>query len=327
MRIIRLVESSFVFWLSVVLTLAVGVASMLYPSLSTSDWTTQQLWQNREGLLNALTLIYMFLAMRWAFIATPRLLQRLRPASATPQSQFDLFASHIAGKSGNQILLLTPPTLTVIALYRFVMFVLLNGAPPGEMNFGIGILALPAEIAIGVVGVWRMFWLWRLSNAPIQLNLLDASPVYPFGGLSFLYASLLSIRMALRYIFFGNSIIGMMAFFFAIFAVISLLMLIVPIWGVHTQMSNIKANAIRNIDSDLQKITQPLFSSSPLSDAQLAAIAQSTQPLYSLRDRIAQVQAWPVPNSFAAAQALFVSSMPALLPVAKQYLLPMLGLS
>jgi hypothetical protein len=160
--------------------------------------------------------------------------------------------------------------------------------------------------------------LWRM------INLFDLRGVYPFGEISFAYASVVSVRMTLQ-ILTGGQIVGLIVAIFSVAAIASLLALILPIWPVHRQMLAEKISALDRLDQELHTLTHGLFGARDTAD--VSRSAAQVMAIGAMRDRVAARWTWPVPDSITAVQVIALSSAPTLLTTAKTYLLPALGLS
>ncbi|MBX7214092.1 MAG: hypothetical protein K1X39_08795 [Thermoflexales bacterium] len=323
-KLFAFLDSPLVFVVATVLIVGVGVANtLLFPTSATLS--IDSVWAQRLDWASFVEVAYLLLAPRYIFSLTPGLVARLRPAVGVPTSDFDRIEKRIADPWPVRL-------LTVIALLIMADFVgrlLIVAANPaayngGELGRESGRYMLPLELFILAVATWRMFWLSRLAVRPLAISLLNPAPVYPFGTLSFSYASLLSLRILARLVLFGSIQGTMMGSAFTLFGVMSLLMLIVPILGTHNQMLVAKTRALLEIDKELVSLTKPIFAPDALPISNLAAMTAPVEQLLTLRNRVNGLWTWPVSSSLKAAQALVFSLLPAWLPLIKNYVWPVL---
>ncbi len=281
-----------------------------------------------QTLFRAIAAAYIVSAVHWVIDLTPRLLERLRPVVSLPDAEFRQYTDRVIGERINPLLKLFAPLFA----FGWALSLLVRVVAGGEVGLNwqgpLTELLMPIiEVVFSIVAVWRMSRLAQLSSLELDINLFDARAVYPFGELSFAYAAVISVRMLLQIILFGFVQGGGMAVIFTIASIASLLALILPIWSVHVQMLRAQIKVLRLLDTELHKLTRPMFAENTPTSVGLSNFASQVQALGSMRDRIAARWTWPVPDSVTAVQAVAVSGAPALLSVAKSYIGPLLGLS
>ena len=309
----------FVACIAVIFLLSLANALVFTPQTS---WTFEGLWANRNNVLQIIEVIYLLAAQRYVLGITPKLVERLRGVAAIPNDLFDDLKQKIAGKFPIYVISALAIFLagqTLVAFVGIVGDVAANDMR--SLGFAIGWMYLPTEIIVLLIATWRMFWLSRMTAQPLNVNLLNPRPTYPFGILSFAYASLLSLRMLVRFVLFGSAQ-GMMANAFVVFGVMSVLMLIVPILGAHNQMEKEKQRALAEIDNELMEITKPILAPGSQGATELSKLVAPMESLINLRKRIASLWTWPVSSSVSALRAVLLSSLPVWLPFVKNYILP-----
>ena len=244
-----------------------------------------------------------------------------------PDDEFNQYASNVIGERINPALKLFAPLFAAGWLMSLGARLAL-GVEAGQRWQGpLTEWMMPLiEALFSAVAVWRMSRLAQLSSQKLNINLFDAREVYPFGDLSFAYASIISVRMLLQMAFFGMVHGGLMAVMFSLASASSLLALILPIWSVHTQMVQAKIKVLRLLDAEMHTLTRPLFTEAEQPRVQLSNFASQVQALGSMRDRVAARWTWPVPDSVTAVQAIALSGAPTILSMAKGYIAPLLGL-
>ena len=279
----------------------------------------------RDVFFRAAVAAYIVAAMSYVTRLTPKLVAQLRPVVQAPDETFSDLAGHVIGARVNLLLQLFPP-IFALGWLTSLLIRLTQGAEVGlRWHFSLTESLMPiVEVIFSVVMVWRMVNLARLSSQTLAVNLFDPRGLYPFGNLSFAYASVISIRMLMQILLFGD-VQGVMRAIFTLAAGASLLALILPIWSVHTQMVRAKIEVLLKLDGELNTLTQHLFKGSRNTE-DISHSASQVMAIGAMRDRIAARSTWPVPDSVTAIQAVALSASPTLLSAAKSYVLPALGL-
>lgn len=321
--VLKILESPVVFAVCIAVILLTSIANV-FVFTPQASWTFDGLWASRSNVAQIIEVIYLLAAPRYVLSITPGLVERLRGVVAAPDEVFDDLKRKISGKF--PIYGMTALTIFIAAqaLARFAA--ILGDAAANDMRslgFSIGWMFLPTEIIVLTIATWRMFWLSRMAVQPLNINLLNPRPTFPFGTLSFAYASLLSLRILVRFVLFGSAF-GMMANAFIVFGVMSLLMLIVPILGTHSQMEKEKDRALAEIDIELMEVTKPIFAPGAQPVSGLTQISGPMESLIALRKRVSSLWTWPVSSSISAIRAIVLSSLPVWLPFIKNYLWPIL---
>ncbi|HQW35772.1 MAG TPA: hypothetical protein PLW39_06045 [Thermoflexales bacterium] len=321
--VLKFLESPVLFAACIAVIFLTSIANLLVFTPQ-SSWTFDGLWANRGNVLQTIEAIYLLAAPRYVLSITPGLVERLRGVVAAPDAAFNDLKRKISGKFPIYVISLLTLFIAAQGLVTFIS-ILSNAASNGMSSLGFSTfwMFLPTEIIVLVIATWRMFWLSRMAVQPLNINLLNPRPTFPFGILSFAYASLLSVRMLVRFVLFGSAS-GMMANAFMVFGVMSLLMLIVPILGAHNQMEKEKDRALAEIDNELMEVTKPILAPGIESRTELSKIAAPMESLISLRKRIASLWTWPVSSSLSAIRAILLSSLPVWLPFIKNYIWPIL---
>jgi hypothetical protein len=314
--VLRLLDAPLAMAVVLVVILAAGLAAMAQDA--GGNWTAAALWQQRAVFVQQIETAFLLGAPWLVMRATPGWVERLRIIVDVPGQVFNLHKAAIASLWVLRAWLLVAIAVALLALVRVIVP---DTAGPNAERTLTGAAQLPLEIVFVLIALWRMIWLGRLSAQPLKLDLFNPAPTFPFGWLSFAYAAVLSLRIALRFVLVGSAH-PLMATAFGVFAAASLLMLVLPITGVFLQNTRLKFAALARIDAQVRALMQPL--AGPTLD--LPDVVQVNQRLdawAALRKRIDAAWAWPVPNATSAVQAVGVSLTPVLLPALKQYALPL----
>lgn len=280
----------------------------------------------RDAFFRSVIVAYVVAAIHHVAQRTPALVARMRPVVLAPDATFETLARRVIGARLNPLLKLLAPTFACGWLASLLLRLALGAAVEMRWHFTLTELLMPlTEVIFSLAMIWRMFNLARLASQKLDINLFDPRAVYPFGELSFAYASVISVRMLLQILLLGSAIGGVMAAIFSLAAVASLLALILPIWPVHLQMVRAQIGVLLKLDGELNALTRHLFLDAHDTEDVSYSAAQ-VMAIGAMRDRIYARWTWPVPDSVTAVQAVALSASPTLLSTAKSYLLPALGL-
>lgn len=290
--------------------------------LAQSD-STQSL--SFTAIYRSIIAAYLIAAVHWVIDLTPKLIYQLRPVIKIDNEEFDRRAKRVIGRRLNLLLKLLAPIFVLIWMIAVILRLLIGGETGATWQVSLTEPLLPlTEVGFSLFAVWRMAQFARLSHQPLEINLFDTRPLYPFGQLSFAYAAIISVRMLIQ-IATSGFVEGPMAVIFTISSIASLLALLLPIWSVHRQLLTEKLTLLQPLNEEMNRIARTLLDHAADEHQHLEIVARSMQTIHTIREQIANVWSWPVPNSVTAIQVLLLSTAPTLLNLLKTYILPLIN--
>lgn len=147
-----------------------------------------------------------------------------------------------------------------------------------------------------------------LTRCPLALNAFDNSHLLPFGRLSLL-ASLWLVGIVLIPLVTlgpptsgGYVVIGLSA--------ISLLVLFVPLWGVHRQMAQARSIVLCTIQEQFLHLQEALLQQKGPEAESLKALAERASHLGSLHKMVSDAPTWPFARGGGTLRAVLAAASP-----------------
>lgn len=286
-------------------------------------------------LLPVLT-IYMMLVWRLLRRRTVQALRALRPSVHISDSDYHTIARHMLRTRRDTYLGLATATLVIV----LVVFVLLGKPMPAyddvflpRDNIFLAAAVIASYTFFGWIGLSLSYdalahasGLRVLSRKPLTLNVLDASNVLEFGRLSLWHSATLAGIIFVPLLSLGAPT-GIGFLVLALTLVGSLLTLILPLWGVHCQMVEIKDEATQKINGQLGEVHAALMDENYLSSDSLDDLASRTEKLALLRGHVLKAPNWPFRDLGALVRALAAATSPLiyiiLSAVIQRYVVPL----
>ena len=297
---------------------------------------TEQLWEKSQtkigvtesslGLLPGWLLlpvltVYMMVVWRLLRRRTVQALHALRPSIRIDDDHYHTIARHMLRTRRDTYLGLAAATLVIV----LIVFILLAKPMPAYDD-----VFLPTDnafLAAAIVASYTFFgWiglslsydalahaagLRLLSQQPLSLNVLDASNVLEFGRLSLWHSASLAGIIFIPILSLGSPTgIGFLVLGLTLLG--SLLTLILPLWGVHRQMVEIKDGATQKINSQLGEVHAALMDENYLSGVTLDDLVSRTEKLAQLRGHVLKAPNWPFRDLGALVRALAAALSPLL---------------
>ena len=152
--------------------------------------------------------------------------------------------------------------------------------------------------------------LGRLSREPLQINVFDTTALLPFGNIALAVALAPAGIIAILLVGLGapSSLLGWTILLLASLA--SLLALLLPLRGVHRQMSDAKDAALETINVRISRLFSEVSSTTELDKATMARFSDSSGALIPLRKAIEEMTTWPFRDTLAFGRAVLIALAP-----------------
>jgi hypothetical protein len=166
--------------------------------------------------------------------------------------------------------------------------------------------------------------LGALAHSPLVVNVFDPRNLLPFGRLSLLYSIAPAGLVLIPLIALGRPT-QMAGFLIIGFSVVSLLLLFVPLWGVHRQMVRARDAVLGSIHERLMGVQDTLLSQADVDAAGVKLLTDSTTIMVNLRKLIVDAPSWPFKSEAAVVRAILATTSPLIYFALNQFLLTLLS--
>jgi hypothetical protein len=319
-------------WLVVIWAAAAAVAQVLEYSLR--DPGFQRAGADiRGGLvfvaLNAYILAHLSILKRQAV----KELAALRPAVQVDDATYDRQARRTLDANHRIEALILVASLLVWSLIILVLSANELLAPARARPGGLLILGfvLLSYVALGWLALTLIYvtircarGLGALAHYPLVVNVFEPMNLLPFGRLSLIY-SLAPVGLVLIPLIGLGRPTQMAGFLIIGFSAISLLLLFVPLWGVHRQIVRARDAVLVNIHDRLMEVQDALLQQSDIDAAGLKLLTDRTGIMVSLRKLIMDAPSWPFKSEAAVVRAILATTSPIIYFALNQFLLTLLS--
>jgi hypothetical protein len=152
--------------------------------------------------------------------------------------------------------------------------------------------------------------LGELRQKPLALNAYHTQNILPLGRLA-LVLSLAPAGVVLILLMGLGTPTGPLSWVaFLLASAASVLALVLPLRGVHRQMSEVKGGTLTDINLELSEMQRELMDPNEPDAARTAQLANRTNTLINLRKVVQESPTWPFQDSVAVARAVLVASAP-----------------
>ena len=166
--------------------------------------------------------------------------------------------------------------------------------------------------------------LGAVARFPLSVNVFDPMNLLPFGRLSLLY-SVAPVGLVLIPLIGLGRPTQMAGFLIIGFAVISLLLLFVPLWGVHHQMVQARGDVLQNIHERLMEVQSALLKQPDIDAAGIKLLTDRTTIMVNLRKLIVDAPSWPFKSEAAVVRAIIATTSPLIYFALNQFLLTLIS--
>jgi hypothetical protein len=316
------------------LLFAQGVEYSLRGAASEDFFVLERLPQR---LAVPLVFLYILVAMPMLKAFTVEALTQLRPVVRIPEKEYDAFMRRMVCVDLRlDVLLLLASTILVVLLLAVL------GLPT---PMGAGVTYLPAvwwQAGTILLGYSLLGWvlllllfssirlgsgLGELAQKPLTVNVLDPTHLLPFGHLS-LRHSLTLVGLILVLILPLGRPTEMIDYLVIVeLSLGSVLSLILPLRGVHTQIRRAKLTVLRHLSDQFFGIQQSIVEDQKLERAELETLSKNATDLDQLRRLILSTPTWPFRNVAATVRAVLTAMSPLLYflitELMRTYMLPL----
>jgi hypothetical protein len=178
-------------------------------------------------------------------------------------------------------------------------------------------LILSAYTVIGwavlrlVFGTARLAWLlFKLAREPLEIKVFDTSSLIPFGNIALALAIVPAGVIVILIIGLGSptTLIAWSVLVEATLA--SLLALLLPLLGIHRQMSRAKYAAMGELSMRLTELYQDVSHALPAEGADSARLSNSANTLIQMRKAVQEMTTWPFRDTVAFGRAVLIALAP-----------------
>ena len=152
--------------------------------------------------------------------------------------------------------------------------------------------------------------LGALARCPLAINIFDSENLLPFGRLSVVNSLSTAGVIVILLIFLGPPVTSLAWSVVILASVASLMALLLPLWGVHQQMSHAKTQALVQLHQQFKECQSLLLHSSDAAIGQLGAISDQIETLTRLRKMVMGAPSWPFRDFGAIVKALVAAMSP-----------------
>lgn len=289
-----------------------GTLRMVTPSRSIPRWTM-------IGLV-----LYELLMTAVVERTVRRSLEPLRRVVKLDGTAFGSYEQRMQRRAARtDIVLLLVAAAVVVFLFLVVGYELLDDDPLVDQRNPLPEAPLSAFVVL--VGYTVVGWaglrliyvaarlgrlLGRLSREPLEVNVFDTTPLLPFGNIALAVAFAPAGIIAILLIGLGapGSVLGWTVLLLATAA--SLLALLLPLRGVHRQMSQAKDNALATVNDRISGLYEDI-SRTPAPDAgDLTRFRDTASALIPLRKTVEEMTTWPFRDTVAFGRAVLIAMAP-----------------
>jgi hypothetical protein len=179
------------------------------------------------------------------------------------------------------------------------------------------VLIVAGYIVIGwsflrlVYGTARLAWLLsRLTREPLLINTFDTAELIPFGNIA-LALALAPVGVIVILLVGLGSPTTIVAWTVLVAATVaSVLALLLPLRGIHRQMSQAKYAALAALSVRIAEIYSAVVPTTPNDPMELARMSNAANILIQLRKATQEMTTWPFRDTVAFGRALLIASAP-----------------
>jgi hypothetical protein len=219
-------------------------------------------------------------------------------------------------------------SLIILGLSANELLAPARARPGGLVVLG---LVLLSYVALGWLALTLVYTTIRcarglgaLAGCPLVVNVFDPMNLLPFGRLSLLY-SLAPVGLVLIPLVGLGRPTQMAGYLIIGFSVLSLLLLFVPLWGVHRQMVRARDEVLRNIHERLSEVQDALLEQGEIDAAGVKLLTDRTTIMVNLRKLIVDAPSWPFKSEAAVVRAILATTSPLIYFALNQFLLTLLS--
>jgi hypothetical protein len=319
-------------WLVLIWAAAAAVAQVLEYSLR--DPGFQHMGGDfRGGLVYVALNVYILAHLSILKRQAVKELAALRPAVQVDDAAYDRQARRTLNADRRvEVLIL----LASAALWSLIMLVLSANellAPALARPGGLLILGyvLLSYVMLGWLALTLIYvtircarGLGALAHCPLIVNVFDPMNLLPFSRLSLVY-SLAPVGLVLIPLIGLGRPTQMAGYLIIGFSAVSLLLLFVPLWGVHRQIVRARNTVLCTIHDRLMEVQDALLKQTDIDEGALKLLTERTGIMVSLRKLTMDAPSWPFKSEAAVVRAVLATTSPLIYFALNQVLLMLIS--
>lgn len=268
--------------------------------------------------------LYELLMAAVVYRTVARSLPSLRRVVKLDDAAFAVHEARFKLRDWSTDLVLLVISMAIVAYLFLVLRIdLLNDDPLRPRSLKLpdtpvaALIVLAGYTVIGWAGLKLIYvaarmgrFLGRLSREPLQINVFDTTALLPFGTIALTVALAPAgiIAILLGGLTVPSGPIGWAILVLA--SIAGLLALLLPLRGVHRQMSAAKDAAMETINSRISELFREVSSTTGLDQATMARFSESSGALIPLRKAIGEMTTWPFRDTLAFGRAVLIAMAP-----------------
>ena len=151
--------------------------------------------------------------------------------------------------------------------------------------------------------------LGALCREPLDVDVFDTSNLLPFGNIALANALAPVGIIVILLVGLGSPTAWFSWTVLLLAAVASILALLLPLRGIHRQMSEAKERVLANLNARIKEVFEQVDSVAPDAD-QLKGLNERTNTLIPLRKTVGEMTTWPFADTVAFGRAILIASAP-----------------
>jgi hypothetical protein len=319
-------------WLIVIWAAAAAVAQALEYSLRDPGFLRTGA-DIRGGLVYVALNVYILTHLSILKRQAVKELALLRPAVQVDDAAYDRQARRTlhADRRVEALILLASAvlwSLIILVLSANELLAPARARPGGLLILGYVLLSY---VMLGWLALTLVYTTTRcarglgaLAHCPLVINVFDPMNLLPFGRLSLLY-SLAPVGLVLIPLVGLGRPTQMAGYLIIGFSVVSLLLLFVPLWGVHRQMVRARDAVLANIHERLMAVQGTLLDQADIDAAGVKLMTDRTTTMVNLRKLIVDAPSWPFKSEAAVVRAILATTSPLIYFALNQFLLTLIS--
>jgi hypothetical protein len=151
--------------------------------------------------------------------------------------------------------------------------------------------------------------LGELTREPLEIDVFDTTNLLPFGNIALAGALAPAGIIVILLLGLGQPSTWLSWSILFLAAVASILALLLPLRGIHGQMSDAKEAALANLNARIGHVYEEVRRA-PLEGAAIPGINERTNTLIPLRKTVHEMTTWPFADTVAFGRAVLIASSP-----------------
>jgi hypothetical protein len=151
--------------------------------------------------------------------------------------------------------------------------------------------------------------LGAMCREPLEVDVFDTGNLLPFGNIALANALAPAGIIVIMLLGLGSPTTWLGWAVLVLAAVASVLALLVPLRGIHRQMSEAKDNVLSNLNARIRRVFEEVDSQAA-DTSQLKGLNERTNTLIPLRKTVGEMTTWPFADTVAFGRAILIASAP-----------------